>query len=163
MSIIPFLRKKYVSKLTPNEILNTFKNNTSIIDWKFSIQQAVQDEIIFEGKISENSFVLGRGKYSLSYGYSSLYPFSYAHLNYNKYNNTTLITVVSRPSMIAVLILSFFYIIAIAGFVIGAQKGLSEAYIVCIIFFITTYSSLIIVFNIWSKKQLMFIEKYLLA
>ena len=163
MYFIPFIRKQYTSVLSSDKILVNVKNKTMSPNWRLDIGELINCKNQLEGKVTKDQFVLGSGKYSLTYGKINFYPITKATIKYNNLTGKTTIIARVRLSWVAILILTFFYLIATFGILIGLRKNLTQAYVICTLFFLTFYPVLIFVFNIWQKKHLLFIKENLLG
>ena len=161
MQIIPFLRKSYKSKLSPQVILERFKKKTIEPSWRLEVDRLTGEDAAYEGKTSEMAFILGRKRYSLTYTNTSFFPITKGKLKYNKSDGTTIVEVTCMLSWGAIVILSFFYFIVVTGFIVGIRQNIPSTSFGLAIFFVTTYSLIITIFNVWRKRHLVFIEKIL--
>jgi hypothetical protein len=149
MKFIPYTKLQIESEYEASEIKNILTNSVSKPDWNISANKFLNTDII-EGEIYDNSFVVCRGKFGLSYGRTSLLPIMKGKINENlHYNslNRSVISVIIRPFKAGIVILSIFYLLCFFGLYVSLYKDLIQVFLVCIIFISLTYYSLMSKFN----------------
>ena len=146
MNLIPYKKIVIKSERSSNEIKDALTKLVSKPDWNISIDK-VTDNRILEGRVSDKSFVIVMGRYGLTYGKTSLLPIMKGKIERTNLLTGSLISIVIRPLKAGIFILSFFYLLCVAGLYFSLRKNLIEVFIVCCIFICVTYFSLISKFN----------------
>ena len=140
MLLIPYKRKKYETEFTGHRIIEKLRANTLRADWNISFDKAINNRI-FEGDISNGSFLVVMGRYALSYGKTSLLPIMKGRIKCNDDKSLTAIDIVIRPFAPGIIIISFFYSLAIFGIILSLHRGDTKA----LFFFMSFYSRYILI------------------
>ena len=161
MSIIPFLKRHYVTNFPLEEIKIRVERNTTKPDHFFSFQKAAKHRVL-EGKTTKNGFVIVMGKYGLTFGKTSLLPFAIGRLT-SLTETKTRIDITIQPSLGGgLVIISCVYILAATGIYFSWLNGQVQGILVPSILIIVTYGWMLYKFNKEKKVYLKFIEDNLL-
>lgn len=159
MNFIPYKIIKLTSVKTPNQIKEDLTALVSKPDWKLSVDKLVNNRIL-EGKISEKNFTIVVGRYGLTLGRTSLLPVMIGKISEQNSSPGSCISIVIRPFKSGIFILTGFYLLCFAGIYFSIQKHLVVVFIVCCIFILVTYISLIAKFNKESRVYIELINKH---
>lgn len=158
MNIIPYLRRSFQTSKDWTTISGLLTENVSSPTWKINKENVINNYIL-EGRIlRNNSFILVRGRFGLTYGRTSLLPILKGHYQ-AKTNDNSIVNVVVRPSISGIVILSFFYLITFSGLYIGVSNKMPSTILVCLIFISITYGSLMAKFNREADNYISFVQR----
>lgn len=150
MRILPFKKIILESDLSSGKVKEILQSSISKPDWNISLGKALNNQIL-EGEIYESSFLLVMGKYSLTYGRTSLLPIMKGVFYFDKKRSKTIINLTIRPFKAGMIILGFFYLLLVLGILVNINKLQPQFVIIACIFFGVTYYSLMTKFNKESK------------
>ena len=157
MYLFPYIKKRFRTPLSPERIVSILEKKIIQPAWKLDAGKLF-DSTLMSGRIRGNEFELARGAYYFTIGRNSLWPKMTGKIRKAEKNNTTRVAIKIHPPVTGSIILSFFYLLA-AVILVNSLKGAhTEVVITISLFFITTYSGLMITFNRTSKKYLRFLK-----
>jgi len=161
MRLIPYFKKKYKTTISKEIIFQRLEKMISHPDWNLSVDKVINNRIL-EGELDSSSFKLVRGRYALTYGSTSLLPLMLGKIVYDHKNSQTIITIVIRPSLIGIVVLSLVYCLLIYLLFQGISIKDMGIVFFSVLFFSVTYGSLMTKYNKEQKKYLELLETEIL-
>ena len=162
MKLLPFKQQSFESSFPSEKVKEILQNSISKPDWGVSLEKVLNNRIL-EGEVFDSSFLVVMGKYSLTYGSTSLLPIMKGDFYFDKKKAKTIINVTIRPFKAGIFILSFFYFLLTLGIVANINKLHPQFIIIACIFFSITYFSLMSKFNKEAKFYEGFIKSKLVV
>jgi|GEM_PF-2333026 len=159
MKLLPYQKIQFQSRLNPDEISGALSNLVIKPGWNISVDKVINNRVL-EGKVSNKSFTIVMGRYGLTYGKTSLLPVMEGKITSNGLQGSD-VDVTIKPRKTGVFILGFFYVLVGLGLYFSIAKKLPQVFIVCCIFIVITYYSLIAKFNREAKVYTDILENHL--
>lgn len=159
MKLFPYKKVQFRCELNPEAVKELLSKLVSKPDWNVNIEKLFNNRIL-EGKVSSTKFTIVLGRYGLTYGKTSLLPIMKGKIKKHGTQGSE-IHITIRPLKAGIFILCFFYFLVGLGLYFSIAKNLPQVLIVCCIFLIITYFSLIAKFNKEAEVYEGIIEKYL--
>lgn len=161
--ILPFLEKRYESKLNSSQILERIRQKVNAPDWNVSMVKLMnRNHRILEGEVVNNEFIISNEKYGVTYGKANFLPILKGIVLADPAGDKTLVKIVIRPSLFVVI--SYVFLVFIMGtvFRFGLQKSQFDVSVMSIFFVVGPYISIMFRFNRAVNVYLRFIEEEIL-
>jgi hypothetical protein len=152
----------YETDLSKEDVLNQISKMVSPPDWHLAIDKAVNNRIL-EGTVTDDSFMVVKGRYALTFGRTSLLPIMKGHVQFDPQKRKTMIKIVIRPYKAGLFGLAPFYCIAIYAFVQSCQQGMFMQAFMSSLFLVVIYGSILTKYNRELKNYVEILESNLLA
>ena len=163
IKIIPFLEKRYESKLGKSQILDSIRQKVNAPDWNVSMAKLMnRNHQILEDEVVNNEFIISKEKYGVTYGKANFLPILKGIVRADPPGDKTLVKIVIRPSLFVVI--SYVFLVFIMGtlFRFGLQKSQYDVSVMSSFFILGPYISIMFRFNRAVNVYLRFIEEDIL-
>src|SRR6185312_1048904 len=148
IKIIPFLEKRYESKLGESQILDSIRQKVNAPDWSVSMAKLMNRNYQgLEGEVVNNEFIISNEKYGVTYGKGNFIPILKGIVLANPPGDKTLVKIVIRPTLFVVVAYVFLVIIMGCFFRLGIQKSQFDVSVMSMFFILGPYISITFRFN----------------